>query len=163
MPEHLECIDMYRLNKLIQKDSTALVIVYRSFLWDWFLSSIAVKQSGIWNESSKTWSKPEVVPSAISQDLVAEWYVYARQFVNLALTYRRWAERVVPYEQFSGDPRRDACDLTGINLFPERTEHLTKLWTIEEKESMVSNLDELKTVFLSYCKLLGVPGGKLVI
>jgi hypothetical protein len=87
---------------------------------------------------------------------------FAREFVNMAFSYRRSADYVVPYESLSGSPQRDANRITGIDLLPDLA-HLVKLWTTAEKEKMISNLDEVRDTFLAYCKLLGFPDGKMFV
>lgn len=160
--EHLHCLDVLRLNRLIQRGNTKIILLYRSALWDWFLSWAAVRQTGIFQQTQQgaEWNKPEFKAEVMSKDFLQTWYVHAREFLNMALSYRRWVDHVVPYESFSGDPLRDAGNITGIGLFPDAP-HQVKLWSKKEKEQMIANLDEIKTLFLAYCKVLGYSGGKM--
>ncbi|MCP4263338.1 MAG: hypothetical protein GY774_38410 [Planctomycetes bacterium] len=159
---HLHCLDMFRFNRLVQRDNTKTVLLYRSFLWDWFLSYVAVRRTGIFQQSQRgnEWNKPELKTDILSKDFLQTWYIHAREFLNMALSYRRLADHIVPYEGFSGDPRRDAGSITGIDLFPDAP-HQVKLWNKKEKEQMIANIDEVKTLFLAYCKVLGYSGGKM--
>lgn len=161
-PEHFDCLDMIRFNQLLERENTKVIFLYRSHLWDWFLSWVAVRQTGIFQQTQRDaeWNKPEITPQDISVDFMQIWYKAARSFLNISLSYRRWADHIIPYESFSGDPRRDAGSITGIDVFPE-TSHQVKLWDSEEKEKMIANLDEVKSIFRSYCKLLGFSGGRM--
>lgn len=161
-PEHLQCLDMYRFNEMIGRETTKVVILYRSFLWDWFLSWVALRKTGVFNHRQRDgdWAKPEIEATEVTKDFLRTWYMNAREFLNMVLTYRRMADHIVSYESFSGDPRTDAGRITGIDLFPD-TPHQVKLWSTEEKEKMLSNLDEVKELFKAYCKLLGYASGTM--
>jgi hypothetical protein len=163
-PTHLQCLDLYRFNRLLQRENTKVVILYRGFLWEWFLSSTSVRRTGIFAQTQPegNWEKPEITARELPADSAKDWYGFAREFVNMAFSYRRLADYVVPYESLSGSPQGDANRITGIDLFPD-VPHLMKLWTTEEKEKMISNLDEVRDTFLAYCKLLGFPDGKMFI
>lgn len=164
-PEHLDCMDKRRFDRLINNEKTKVVILYRSSLWDWFLSFVAVRRTGIFQQSQtqEDWDKPEVVEQEVSLETIRDWYGVACEFLNMAMSYRDTADHIIPYESFSGDPRRDACSITGIDLFPPNVGHTVKLWSREEKEQMIANLDEVKSTFRSYCKLLGYSGGRMFI
>jgi hypothetical protein len=161
-PEHLECLDTVRLHSLLERDNTKVILLYRSNLWDWFLSWVAVRHTGVFQQTQRDtdWQKPETAASDLSLDFVKTWYEAAREYVNMALSYRPLAHHVVPYEGFSGDPCRDAGMITGMDIFPE-VSHQVKLWSREEKEQMIANLDEVKELFLAYCKLLGYTSGRM--
>lgn len=162
-PEHFECLDLYRFIGLLRRENTKVVVLYRSFLWDWFLSWAAVRQTGIWQQirTDGEWEKPQLAPQELSLEFVGTWYKFASAFVNMLLSYRRDADHVIPYEHLTGNPQRDTYRITGIDLFPE-VSHQVKLWSTEEKERMIANLDDVKDLFRAYCKLLGYPGGKMV-
>ena len=161
-PEAFLCMDMNRFNRLVSKDTTSAVILYRSQLWDWFLSWVALRKTGVFQQSQKggDWEKPSYEPQDLTIDFLKQWYINARDLVNMLLSYRNSADHIVAYEDLLGDPRKDAGLVTGIDLFPD-IPHQVKLWTTEEKEKMISNLDEIKSVFMSYCKIMGYPSGEM--
>ncbi|MGD9172144.1 MAG: hypothetical protein PVI97_19160 [Candidatus Thiodiazotropha sp.] len=162
-PEHLRCMDMRRFDRLVQRDNTKVVLLYRSSLWDWFLSWVAVQRTGIFQQSQQEqeWNKPEIQAVELRPSIMKNWYITARELVNISLSYRNQTDHIITYESFSGDPKRDAGSVTGIGLFPEHAAHPVKLWSKEEKEQMIANIDEIKKLFLAYCKALGYSGGKL--
>ena len=59
-PEHFECLDLHRFIALLRRENTKAVVLYRSFLWDWFLSWAAVRQTGIFQQhrADGGWEKP---------------------------------------------------------------------------------------------------------
>lgn len=166
--EVLNCMDMRRFNRLVDESNTCAVILYRSNMWDWFLSWVALRKTGIFQKSQRgggggEWdNKPEVVAQDLSADFVKQWYGNARDFVNMVLSYRSVADHIIDYEELTGEAKMDAGFVTGIGLYPENTQTPVKLWSREEKEKMISNIDEIKTIFSYYCKILGYPDGKLV-
>ena len=161
-PDHLDCLDIPRFNRLVERGNTRVVLLYRSHLWDWFLSWVAVRSTGLYQHTHKgeEWERPEVKPQQLSPTFLHTWYANACSFINMSLNYRAQADHVVAYESFSGDPRRDAGCITGLDLFPE-TPHQVKLWSQKDKENMIANLNEVKELFRDYCKLLGYSGGRL--
>jgi hypothetical protein len=68
---------------------------------------------------------------------------------------------VIRYEDLTGNPATDAGFVTGIGLFPNVT-HQVKLWSKEDKEKMIGNMDEVRSLFEAYCKILGYPDGNMV-
>jgi hypothetical protein len=163
-PEHFHCLDLHRFQQLLQRNNTKVIILYRNFMWDWLLSWTALRQTGVFQETKidSDWKKPDITAKNLSLDFIETWYGFAHEFVNMCYSYRRSADHVVAYENFTGNPQRDAYRITGIDLFPEVV-HQVKLWSTKEKESMISNIGEVKARFLIYCRLLGFPNGKLVI
>ena len=67
-PEHFECLDLHRFIGLLRRENTKVVVLYRSFLWDWFLSWVAVRQTGIWQQirTDGEWEKPELASQELS-------------------------------------------------------------------------------------------------
>ena len=63
----------------------------------------------------------------------------------MVLSYRRDADHVVPYEHLTGNPQRDTYRITGIDLFPD-VSHQVKLWSTEEKERMIANLETMSRI-----------------